>query len=391
MLNLQHDGSGFGHMKKIRYRLLVVVIALISITAIASGAAAFEVARGDSVIVKQRVNDDLLAAGQRVEIQAAINGDLAVAGASVSIEEPVAGYAMAAGRKVDINAPVQNDLWAAGASIEVNAPIGDNALLAGRNIKVHSSAAVGGDARIAGGTVTLEAPIERNLNIAARDALISSEIGGSVEARVQRLKVLPGGVIRGDLVVHSPYPPEISSEANVLGQVRFNETAERNQWIWLWWWLFGFAALLALGFAAVALSPLWTHAVAAKITERPGASALTGVLGLFLAPLIAALLLITIIGIPLAIILLAFYVVAILLSGVFVAYRTGVWLLRPFGRGNASPWMRMAAGALIVSFFMSLPWIGGIVQLIVLMIGFGALVLERRDSRRGLEPATATG
>jgi hypothetical protein len=46
---------------------------------------------------------------------------------------------------------------------------------------------------------------------------------------------------------------------------------------------------------------------------------------------------------------------------------------------------------LIVSFFMSLPWIGGIVQLIVLMIGFGALVLERRDSRRGLEPATATG
>jgi hypothetical protein len=47
----------------------------------------------------------------------------------------------------------------------------------------------------------------------------------------------------------------------------------------------------------------------------------------------------------------------------------------------------MAVGALAVSLLMSLPWIGGIVQLIVLLIGFGALVLEQRESKLGFYSA----
>ncbi|MGH7825690.1 MAG: hypothetical protein ACREQ7_11025 [Candidatus Binatia bacterium] len=376
-------------MKNLRLRLVAIAIALIAAGANSAAAWAVETAGGDTIVVKKPVNDDLIAAGQRVDIRAAINGDLIVAGADVAIEEPVDGYAMAAGRNIDVNGPVRNDLWAAGASIEVNAPIGDNAMLAGREVNLHSSAAVRGDARIAAGTAGIEAPIERNLNIVAGTAQIGSEVGGSVEARVQRLRVLPGAVIRGDLLVHGPYAPEISPEAKVLGQVRFNEIPERNQWSWLLWWLFGFAALLVLGFAAVTLSPLWANRVAAKISERPGASALIGMLSLLLVPIIAGLLLVTIIGIPLAVVLLALYVVAILLSGVFVAYLVGGWLLDRINRRGASPWMRIVVGALVVSLFMSLPWIGGIVQLIVLLIGFGALVLERRDSRHRLQPAAA--
>ncbi len=83
----------------------------------------------------------------------------------------------------------------------------------------------------------------------------------------------------------------------------------------------------------------------------------------------------------------ALYVVAILLSGVFVDYLIGGWLLSQIQRGNTSPWARMAVGALVVSLLMSLPWIGGIVQLIVLLIGFGALVLEQRESKLGFYSA----
>jgi hypothetical protein len=43
-------------------------------------------------------------------------------------------------------------------------------------------------------------------------------------------------------------------------------------------------------------------------------------------------LLITVVGIPLAFILLALYVIALLLSGVFVAYLVGGWLLDRFNR-----------------------------------------------------------
>jgi hypothetical protein len=260
-------------MKNLRLRLAAVAIALIAVGVSSEAARAVVTAGGDIIIVKERVDDDFLAAGKSVAIRATINGDLTAAGAGVAIEEPVDGYAMVAGRKVEVNGPVSNDLWAAGASIEVNAPIGDNAMLAGRQVNLHSSAAVCGDARIAAGIANIEAPIERNLHIAARTARIGSEIGGSVEARVRRLRVQPGAVIRGDLLVHGPYPPEISSQAKVLGQVRFNEIAARSQWSWLLWWSFGFAALLILGLAAVALSPLWADRVVAPAPEPRSRSA----------------------------------------------------------------------------------------------------------------------
>ncbi len=377
-------------MKNLRLRLAAVAIALIAVGASSEVARAVVTAGGDIIIVKERVTGDFLAAGKSVAIQAAIDGDLTAAGAGVVIEQPVEGYALVAGRKVEVNGPVRNDLWAAGATIDVNAPVGDNAILAGRNVNLNSNAAVRGDARIAAGTATIEAPIERNLNIVARTARLDSEIGGTVEASVQRLTVLPGTLIRGDLLVHGPYPPDISPEAKVLGQVRFNEVAARSQWSWLlWWWLFGFAALLILGLVAVALSPLWTDRVAAKIHERPGASALIGLAGLLVTPVVAGLLLFTIIGIPLGLILLALYLVAILLSGVFVAYRVGGWLLERSNRRHAAPWLRMTAGALLVSLLMSLPWIGGITQLVVLLVGFGALLLERRDPGSRLQPVAA--
>ncbi len=362
--------------------LLVFAIVLLGAGSRPESARALETF-GGNVVVERTVNNDLVAAGRDMEIRAPIKGDLAAAGATVSIEQAVAGYVMAVGRTVEVNGPVQNDLWAAGASVAINSSVGDNAMLAGREVNLHSSAAVRGDARIAAGTVDVKGPVRGNLGIAARTAQIGSEVGGSVDARVQRLKLLPGAVIRGDLIVRGSHPPEISPNAPVLGKIQFNKIAAGNHWSWLWWWFFSFTALLTLGFGALALSPGWANHVAGMIRARPGASALTGLMGLLLVPIIAGLLLVTVIGIPLAVILLALYVVAILLSGVFVDYLIGGWLLSQIQRGNTSPWARIAVGALVVSLLMSLPWIGGIVQLIVLLIGFGALVLEQRESKLG--------
>jgi hypothetical protein len=42
---------------------------------------------------------------------------------------------------------------------------------------------------------------------------------------------------------------------------------------------------------------------------------------------------------------------------------------------------RLAAGALVVASFASLPWIGWLVQLLVLVSGLGALILERKELR----------
>lgn len=365
-------------------------MAAVSLLLLPAGVQAVQRFSGSTVVIDRPVQDDLVAAGQNVKLSADVQGDVAVAGADVNLEREVRGYVMAAGRNIEINGPVRNDLWAAGETIMVNSPVGDNAMLVGRRVELHSNSAVRGDARIAADTVLVESPVERDLEIAARSARLSANVGGSVHARVQRLTVLPNTVIRGDLTVSGPYAPEISPAAKILGKVHFNQIAARSPWSWLWWWIISATTLLVLGLTALLFSPSWATHVADTIRLRPGASALTGLLGMLLLPILFGLLLVTVIGIPLAIVLFALYLVAILLSGVFVAYLVGTWIFNALHRQNASRWLRMIAGVFLVSLLISLPWIGGIAQLIVLLLGFGALVLERRHSRDRSPPAAVT-
>ena len=114
---------------------------------------------------------------------------------------------------------------------------------------------------------------------------------------------------------------------------------------------------------------------------RTWASILSGVFLLIVIPIAIASLAVTLIGIPLAIVMFAFYIATLLLAGVFVSYRTGDWLVERLHRMQTSLWIRMILGVLVISFAMSLPTIGLIVTAIVMILGAGALVLERRSQR----------
>ena len=370
-----------------------IVSVLIAITAL--GALSFYF--GSSVILPTRaagaadvtlgsgsdVGGDLITAGRNVNVQTEIDGDLAVAGSNVNIAAPIQGYLMAAGSDVNINGAVGNDLWAAGANVNVNAPVADNARVAGGSVTLQPQAIVGRDAYLAGNSVEVHGKVERNLLVRAVEARLASEVGGSAQVRSGRLKLLPGAVIRGDLIAYGPTPPEISPGAQVLGRVEHHQEGAVRGWSLmssLWQWLFMFLALLILGAATIALSSWRTRRIAEKMARQPGYAMLAGLAGLILIPLICVLLAITVIGVPLAIVLFALYCVALLLSGVFVSYLVGGWLFTRLKKPETSPYARLAVGALVVAFFASLPLIGWIVQLLTLMIGLGALLLEWRDS-----------
>src|SRR6266508_2811754 len=250
-----------GAMKRLKIQLGILIMALACLSAGygLSGAAGQVV--GDNVVVNQVSEDDLMIAGRNLQLQAEVKGDVTAAGSDVTIAGPVAGYVMVAGARVN-----------------VNAPISDNAMLAGGEVKLLPGAVVKHNAKIAGGAVSVQGRVERNLKLAARDAQIASEIGGSVDARVESLKLLPGAMVRGDLVVYGPKEPEISPQAQVLGRVEYHkrewERTGIGEWLWRWVWMS--LAMLIVGFVAIAVSPLWANRVSAMITGKPWSSILTG-------------------------------------------------------------------------------------------------------------------
>jgi hypothetical protein len=334
-----------------------------------------------------RTNDDLLRAGEQVDVTRAVDGDVVVAGAEVTIAAPVSGYVVSAGRSVTVQQRVGNDIWAAGETVSLDSTIGNNAMLAGRTVRLGRNTRIGDDARLAGNTVTADGRVDGNLDIGADRARIGAEVGGTVTARADKVSVLPGAMIRGDLVVRANQPPEISPQAEILGEVRY-EQAEAFQWSWAGRWLYAFLALLVLGMTIVAIAPDWSARVGAAMRARTVASVLYGLLVLVVLPVAVAGLTATLIGIPLAVVGLAFYIAILALSGVFVAYRLGDWLMTRLHLAHGSIWARMILGVLLVSLGVSLPIIGLGIAIIVVVLGAGAFVLAGRSQLTGV-PATA--
>jgi len=337
---------------------------------------------GREVVHADPTPNDLLTFGERVEIRAEVDGDVIAAGSDVVVAAPIAGYVIAAARHVSVRERVGNDLIAAGETVDVMASVEDRAIAAGRNVRVHPGVEIG-SAYLTGNTVSIDGDVRDFLRAGGREVRIAGNVGGNVDVAAARVSVLPGAVIEGNLVVESPEPPEVSPQADVRGSVDHRMPDRGTGGLgWAAGWLFYTVGLLALGLVTVALMPAWAEQVGAKLAARPGASIGVGVLALIVAPIVAAMLLVTVIGIPLGVLLTALYVAALLLAAVLVAYRLGAWLLDLLGRRDASPFLRIIIGAIVLALAMSLPWIGGLVALVAVALGLGALLLERRDARR---------
>jgi hypothetical protein len=358
----------------------LLVLAMLAASSWWSGAqSGSETANGRLSDTAAVIADDVVTAGEAVHVNATVKGDVAAAGADVTIAGPIDGYVLGAGRTVRIDAPVGNDVWAAGETVEIDSTIGNNVMVAGRVVHLGRGSVVGEDARLAGDRVTVEGRVERDLRIGADVADIRGPVAGTVRVRAARVRIEPGAVIGGDLIVRSPRRPEVSPGAQISGEIRHEEAGARLAWAaWPLVWLVTFAALFVLALVVTVLAPARARRAAGMLRMRPGRSMAIGAIVLVLAPLGIVALAITLIGIPLAAAMLALYLLFLMLSGICVSQGVGSWILDRAHRSGASRWAQLALGVLVVSLAITMPLVGWILALAVVAAGTGALLLEER-------------
>lgn len=101
-----------------------------------------------------------------------------------------------------------------------------------------------------------------------------------------------------------------------------------------------------------------------------------GVLALLLTPIIVIILLITIIGLPLAFILFALWLIAIYASKILVGILIGRDLINNYWpKQKDSLILAMIVGIIIASLIFALPIIGRIVSLLAMLWGLGGIML----------------
>jgi len=344
--------------------------------------------RSGSVIVPQgtTLDDELYAFGQNVTVSGEVTGDLLAFAAETSVPGKIGQSASVMAGNVNVSGPIGSNLRAVGGDVTLSGTVADNASVFGGSVLFTKTSSVGRDLQAAAGDLRIEGSVGRNVLASGGEVTLNGKIGGNVTVNAGQLRIGPDAVIRGNLTYTAPQKANIAQGARILGEKTYQPTREkRPAWIWksaLWVW--SFLALFLVGVIMIAVAPVTTRGAADKVMGAPGVSLLAGLILLVVVPPLVVFLLITLIGIPLGLILLAMYVFMIYFSRAFAGLAIGRWLFARFGRPEMSLYVDLLVGLLILWLLMAIPFVGALIHIAAILLGLGALAVQRYSMMREL-------
>jgi len=385
--------------------IIFVVTLLMMLTTIPVWA--FDARGGTRITVasEEVVEDDLYVAGDTIIIDGTINGDLWAAGNTITVNGMVNGSVMAAGRIVSINGGITHAVRAVAETININGDVGGDVIAGCRKMNIASTAGIGGDLLFGADLARIDGHIEDDIKGSGREVTISNGVSGNVELEVESLTILPTANIGGDLNYTSEAEADIQSGARIAGATTHKlpevRPEAKKDWTKVFPFVLFFGVLakvlnflmaLVAGVVVIFLAPKKLTSITDAIGTRPGPSAGWGAIVLFLTPIGALIVCLTIIGIPVGLIALILYGIAIYLAQIPVGLFIGRWIIGRFRAVESKAIMvgALAVGLVILKLLSIIPYFGFFVGLVVALFGLGAIVAAERKRRAGVGKATST-
>lgn len=188
--------------------------------------------------------------------------------------------------------------------------------------------------------------------------------------------VVQGDVMRLDSLVHKTGNAEVSGEVKDLAASFIAFGAVLAPALLLLWIGFGLATIVA-GLLLAGLASRQVREAETLISREPGQTLVSGIIGLIAIPIVAIVLILTVIGAPLGvgILLMVFPLIAFvgyLVAGIWI----GEWVLHQTARDREGerPYRAAAVGVLILEVIAIVPVLTILVA-IASLFGFGAVLL----------------
>ncbi len=374
-------------------RVLLGVMCLLMLAPAAVSAA--ELRSGDAIVVgpDERINDDLYAFGRTITIRGTVNGDVIAFGATITIDGTVTGDVIASGGATTVTGTVGGTLRAAAGNVMVDGRIGEDTVIGAGTFRLGSGAQVGRDLLLGTGSSEITGLVGRHVLAGGGELVLSGRVGGSVRTDVKTLRVTDGAVIDGRLTYLSPAEAAIASGATIRGGTERVVPAPqpgrgpgpRAVSIFLNW-LRTLLGLFVFGLLLVLALPRVSSSAVDAIRSSPWASLGVGFGLLVGVPVLA--LLIFLVGLLvggwwLGLMALALYAIALVSGYVVMGLFLGTWVLDRAGRPDLHVSWALLLGLALLTLVGLIPILGGLVSVLAILLGLGALALAFVRARRG--------
>jgi cytoskeletal protein CcmA (bactofilin family) len=355
---------------------------LASIAAALSTIAVGQPMQQETRSVERELGSDRFSAGCPLRIVQPVAGDLLAASCDLEVGSAVAGDAALAGGSVRLDANVGGGVYAAGGKVFLNGSVGRNVRASGGHLEIGPGAKVSGNVSAAGGDVAMRGAVKGYLQVAGGHVLIDGPVDGDVVASGGQVELGPNARIGGKLRYRTgdfkrDPAAQVAGSVEALaarGAMHADGSPWRRRAGGGWIWSAGVMLMAALFAAAL---PGVSTRMAGELRSHPGLALLWGLVAFACIPVAIVLLLITIIGIPLALLaLFSFFVLLIAGQAVTAASVADIALRRYKPEAAVRVAWRTGAAilaALALALLARIPVLGVLVVLVAMLIGIGVI------------------
>ncbi len=315
-----------------------------------------------SIAAGETIDDTLVVFADRIDVRGTVTGDLIAFARRVNVQGTVMGNVIGFGQGIEITGNVAGDIWAFG-----------------QNVAVGTGSKVERDATLLGANLSTDGDVGRDLTGIGGYMDVGNSVGRDVRFWGRRLSVRAPLRIGRNLYarVRSDKDAQIDPGATIAGKKQVElEKPERSRYLkpsFYMWQLVRIGAAFFMG-----LLLFWLFPSIGRASLSTARNLLTsggiGFLAAVATPIAAIILAITILGLPIALVALVLYLLGLYLAKIVVAKALGDAIWAEKGKGASSAALVLLAGLVIVIIAINLPYIGGVLNILLILLGLGSLV-----------------
>lgn len=351
------------------------------------------------------LGNDQYIANDRIEMTEVSRGDVVALGRNIAVKALISGDLFAAGDTIDVESAVRDDVRIAGGDVTIGGDIDGDVVLFARTVRLKDGATITGDAVIIARTATIEGRVQGDVRVRAVEFNLLGTVNGSLDSRSERL-MLGGTVgrnailgaqqwyvgdrarIGGTLQYWQPQG-ERDFEGVLRGKTTYDETLAMQDIrklrgdvlmsVLATFTLFSlFSGVFMIGILLL-ITKNFFRDTAKRLRAAPGKSLLYGFLYFVAAPFAILFFMMTLVGIPLALLLLAGYLFSLAFAKPLAAIILAKWI----EQSVRTPLHGMLLFLLAIGIFIILkllivvPFFGWIALFLAVCSAFGALITTK--------------
>ena len=383
------------HLKNVGI-LATVVLALLSVDV---GRAAeirqFNAGERFSLPVGETYDGDLYVFAGDTNISGTLYGDLVASSGQVRIGGDVDGDVIVGAGELEISGNVGDTVRFFGSTATIHGVVDGDVVVFGAMLTVHEEAHITGNVILCAALLQMHGTVDGDLTFTGGEANIDGTVGGNARIEADAVALLSKANILGDLTYASRKELELEDGARVGGETIILESEdedeeETSRAVSVGWWIWKTLSTTLVGLVLIALFRGIVPLVTATLNSEALMGTVIGFGAFLVVPVASVLAMLLIIGIPLGLVALILYFVALYLAQIPVAVWLGRRLLSLAGGTEPSPFLGLALGVPMLNLAYLIPWLGMLAWLIATWLGLGAMILVTRGYLQERKTQAAT-